>query len=80
MVMLKKIVSATKKSTMRSIRRDVTARASVALTQESSKKEREIVRILSMSTAETDSLPSTLLERDNEEETETSDSIGLEEG
>lgn len=45
---MKRMVNATKKSTLKSIRRDIVARASVALNGETAKKEREIVRVLSL--------------------------------
>lgn len=72
--MLRKIASATKKSTLRTLRRDIIARASVAFSKENSIKEREIVRVLSMSTPERESLTPPLLERDNEDEMSTADS------
>lgn len=48
LVVMKRMVNATKKSTLKSIRKDVVARTSVALSGETAKKEREIVRGLSL--------------------------------
>jgi hypothetical protein len=43
---LRKVATATKKSTLRAIRREVTARASVALSKRKASQQRELVRIL----------------------------------
>jgi hypothetical protein len=48
LVVMKRLVAASKKSTLKTIRKDIVARASVALSGETAKKERELVRVLSL--------------------------------